>query len=83
MISDSVDVFLRFLVPGLLIVSSAGCAYRLPQMRPASQERIRTITATTGQYTFRDEVVGRRLRRRGHGERFRGASAAWRRRAAG
>ena len=34
-------------------------------------------------HSVADEVVGRRLRHRGHGARFRGASAAWRRRAAG
>ena len=34
-------------------------------------------------HSVADEVVGRRLRRCGHGVRFRGASAALRRRAAG
>src|SRR5205823_12433068 len=34
-------------------------------------------------HSVADEVVGRRLRRRGHGARFRAASVAWRHRAAG
>ena len=41
------------LIAELLIVSLTGCAYRLPTMRPASQERIRIIAATTDHYVLR------------------------------